>query len=158
MHRPASILAVCCVGSLFVYGCGYSRPTRVEAGGRVTLGGEPLGGASVTLIPMNGGRPSLAVTASDGRFTLGTFGATDGVIPGRYRVAVVKQVLRSAADKRLEKATANENTGSEDIVASVSFAEADYENVVPAQYADPLRSGLEVEIGAGADPIEIALH
>ena len=40
----------------------------------------------------------------------------------------------------------------------VSFVEADYENVVPAQYADPLRSGLDVEIGAGADPIEIALH
>jgi hypothetical protein len=106
---------------------------------------------------VHGGRPSFAVTADDGTFSLGTFGATDGVIPGRYRVAVVKQVLRAAADKRLEKAAVEEPTGDEETVASVSFAEADYENLVPGKYADPQQSGLEIEVGSGTDRIEIAI-
>ncbi len=157
MQRHGLILVLGLVGCLVACGCGYSRPTRVEAGGRVTLAGKPLEGASLTLIPANGGRPSLAMTGADGRFTLGTFGAADGVIPGRYRVAVVKQVLRSAADKQLKKAAADETDGGEETVASVAFAEVDYENLVPAKYADPSQSGLEIEIAAGADPIEIAL-
>mgnify|MGYP001606969247 CR=1 FL=1 len=103
MHHRAVIVVMYLVWNSLVCGCGYSRPARVDAIGRVTLGGKPLDGASVTLVPVNGGRPSFAVTADDGGFSLGTFGATDGVIPGRYRVAVVKQVLRSTADKRLEK-------------------------------------------------------
>lgn len=157
VHCRAVSVAIYFVSSVLVYGCGYSRPNRVEAIGRVTLGGKPLDGASVTLFPVHGGRPSFAVTADDGRFSLGTFGATDGVIPGRYRVAVVKQVLRSTADKRLKKAAAEEQKGDEETVASVSFAEADYENVVPINFADPQHSGLEIEVGSGADPIEIAL-
>jgi hypothetical protein len=157
MYRRAVIVALYLVGNSLVCGCGYSRPTRVEATGRVTLGGKPLDGASVTLVPVHGGRPSFAVTADDGTFSLGTFGATDGVIPGRYRVAVVKQVLRAAADKQLEKAAVEEPTGDEETVASVSFAEADYENLVPGKYADPQQSGLEIEVGSGTDRIEIAI-
>ncbi len=157
MHHRAVIVVMYLVWNSLVCGCGYSRPARVDAIGRVTLGGKPLDGASVTLVPVNGGRPSFAVTADDGGFSLGTFGATDGVIPGRYRVAVVKQVLRSTADKRLEKASAEEQRGDEETVASVSFADGDYENLVPGKYADPQTSGLEIEVGSQTDPIEISI-
>jgi hypothetical protein len=58
----------------------------------VTLNGQPLADATVTLLPLtaNGPGPFSGTTDSAGKFSLGLPGQTDqlGVVPGKYRLTI----------------------------------------------------------------------
>jgi hypothetical protein len=69
------------------HGCGEAKPVPVR--GLVTVAGKPLAGAGVVFHPQNAaGRMAHAATGADGRFELTTFVASDGVMPGEYKVTI----------------------------------------------------------------------
>jgi hypothetical protein len=76
------------VVSLSAIGCGPTRPAVVPAAGIVTLDGQPLAGGFIRLVPA-ASRPATGVIGPDGRFTLGTFAAADGCVPGTHGVEVI---------------------------------------------------------------------
>ena len=65
-------------------GCGGDSdlPDLGSVTGTVTLDGKPLPNATVEFTPVDGGRPSVAMTEDDGEYELeytpGNFGATPG--------------------------------------------------------------------------------
>jgi hypothetical protein len=156
-------------------GCGPSRPARIPITGLVTFDGEPLAGASVTLVPVAGGRPATGATDAAGRFSLTTFGGQDGVIPGGYDAAVTKLELKKKAAarareldrKRRQRGNMNQgltdgNDGGSDDGSDADFVpefdESDYRSVIPEKYSDHRTSGLHVELRSARDTIEFVLE
>lgn len=86
------------VCALVLTGCSGSphdpnRPKTVPVSGTVTHNGKPVEGAAVTFMAQSAqGRGAIGRTDEAGRFTLTTFGANDGAIPGEYRVKIAKTV------------------------------------------------------------------
>ena len=81
------------VVSLMVFslsGCGKKAdvPETAETTGVVLVDGKPLEGAEVMFHPEGGGNPAHGVTNAEGRFTLTTYDAEDGAIPGTHKVTV----------------------------------------------------------------------
>jgi hypothetical protein len=76
------------VALLLTPGCGGLKPVWV--GGKVTLDGKPLAGATVSFVPIdeNKGRSAGGKTDNDGNFELTTFTHGDGALPGEYKVTV----------------------------------------------------------------------
>src|SRR5438105_15672089 len=68
-------------------GCGGNGPYPVE--GVVLLDGQPLEGASITLVPEGPGQPAVGTTAADGRFRLSTQ-AGNGAMRSTYRAILTK--------------------------------------------------------------------
>jgi len=74
-----------------VLGCGRAAGTAETAKvtGTVTYKGSPLEGVSVGFIPQGaGGRPASGTTDASGKFTLSTFKAGDGAVPGTHKVVI----------------------------------------------------------------------
>jgi hypothetical protein len=70
-------------------GCGPSRPTTYQATGEVTYQGKPVEGAQVMFLAADG-RSASGTTDAAGTFTLNTFEAADGVLPGTHQVTITK--------------------------------------------------------------------
>lgn len=68
-------------------GCGDGRPKRVQVSGMITIDGEPLQHGSVLFAPESG-RSAGGEIDSTGRFELTSYEVSDGVPPGKYRVAI----------------------------------------------------------------------
>ena len=140
--------------SLLVCGCGssYSRPDRVPANGKITLDGQPLAGAQIGFRPAAPDskykRPSRAVSDAEGNFSIGTYGAEDGLPPGEYKVSVVKKepVGELPEDFNLEDPAA-------------SSKPVKFQWIVPKKYADANESGITVEMTPdGLSPATIAIE
>lgn len=110
---------------LLLAGCG-GNPAQLETApvsGRVTLDGEPVSTGVVIFTPEQG-RAGRAELASDGTYTVGTYGRADGAVVGSHRVAVVAQE--------------GAETGFVEDAAPVWL--------VPPHYANPNTSHLEFEV------------
>ena len=77
------LLGVACVAA----GCG-GGPVAVR--GRVLLDDVPVAGATVMLMPVDGGHPAHGPTDANGVFRLTTFKHGDGALPGQYKIVVTK--------------------------------------------------------------------
>lgn len=98
--RRSRWLAYCsiCLGLLLSVGCGVrGGPATVPVEGIVTYNENPVEGATVTFHAVTqerDSRSSSAVTDQEGRFSIRTYvmgtGYIDGIMPGEYRVTVVK--------------------------------------------------------------------
>lgn len=82
-HRFASCLVVCCL----LAGCGRGV-TLVPVSGTVTVDGKPLPAGAIMVAPADG-RAAGGRIGADGRFTLSTWQAGDGVVAGTHRVEVI---------------------------------------------------------------------
>ncbi len=72
-------------------GCG-DGITLVPADGTVTLDGEPLAGATITFVPVEGnavGTSGSDITGPKGNFRM-TFNGRAGLSPGKYKVLISK--------------------------------------------------------------------
>lgn len=82
------------IAMLALPGCGGDqRPTTIAVTGRVSFMGQPLASGAITFYPVDAQReiavrPALGVIDKDGHYTLSTFRADDGVMPGSYLVAI----------------------------------------------------------------------
>lgn len=148
MPRFCSVLIMVLV-ALPVAGCGSSdrpadlpelHPTTVK----VTLDGEPLDGATVTLAPQSSKWSATGTTDEQGVATMLTNGRYEGVVEGEYKVGVNK----------LSKPT------SDAPAADLSYEEAqklymeqqkEIKSLVPEGYTVASRSPLELEVGPGQE-------
>ena len=79
----------CLLGvTILAAGCGGGGPVAVR--GRVLLDDIPVAGATVTLMPIEGGHPAAGLTDANGAFRLTTFKRDDGALPGQYKIVVTK--------------------------------------------------------------------
>jgi hypothetical protein len=140
MGMRASIFLVCCLLS-FMVGCGSESERPVPAGGRVTLGGNPVEGAMVTFNGKNGGRSASGKTDKDGKFKLSSIDTDDGAVPGEFIVTIFKMEAKGGA-----AATNNPKNPSEDYVSMMKDTKGDLKkmssNTLPAKYADATQSGV----------------
>ncbi len=134
-HRLLWVLTSVVVLALTT-GCGPRRPAVVPAAGIVTLDGRPLPGGFVRLVPV-ASRPATGVIGPDGRFTLGTFAAADGCVPGTHGAEVIGP-LPAGGEK-----------------ASAAPAPA---VTVPDRYRTAETSGLTVTVTGPTSDLAIALR
>jgi len=129
-----AVATVCLVMCLAV-GCS-ETVQRVPVAGTVVVDGQPLTEGTIRLIPEHG-RPVFSTIMHDGSFQLGESsvgdkGGTDGVLPGKYQIAVsASQILNEEKDK-------------------VKW-------LAPSHYADHRSSGLEVVIKEAKDDLLVEL-
>ncbi|TWU28375.1 carboxypeptidase-like regulatory domain-containing protein [Bythopirellula polymerisocia] len=74
--------------SLVLVGCGQGVE-MAPVSGVVNVDGQPVAGAGVTFIPVDGGRPAWATTDEAGRFELSSKDPGDGARVGDYLVTLV---------------------------------------------------------------------
>jgi hypothetical protein len=121
--------AVTIASLVLVVGCSDGRPSRAPVSGQVLIDGKPVTSGTVRFIP-SAGRPSTGSIGSEGKFTLGCFERTDGVIVGTHRIEV------SSAE------SINDNTTKW---------------LIPKKYSDAETSGLSETIEAPTDSLTINL-
>ena len=95
MKKFACLLSVVMMTALV--GCGDSLPPLTPVTGTVTMDGEALDGANITLMPSENtsGRTASGVSDASGNFTISTtfnqdLGTAPGMIGGVYKVMVTK--------------------------------------------------------------------
>ncbi|MFG0266954.1 MAG: carboxypeptidase-like regulatory domain-containing protein [Rhodopirellula sp. JB055] len=69
-------------------GCGPSGPEIAEVSGVVSMGGNPVPGASITFYPVSG-RQSFGKSDQDGRYTLEYAQDQPGAVTGQHRVKIM---------------------------------------------------------------------
>ena len=67
-------------------GCGPSHPKLGQVTGKLIMDGEPIANGSIEFIPEGGGRPSLALTDEEGKFTAFYLPNVPGVERGKHRI------------------------------------------------------------------------
>jgi hypothetical protein len=121
---------------VFVVGCGNRMESQVS--GIVTLDGETIGPGVVNFSPIDGkSNPAIGTILPDGSYSLKT-NRTDGLLAGRYRVAVTvfQQSPESQAGERSMAPT---------------------KLLTPERYNSADTSALEFEVKPGNNTIDIAL-
>jgi hypothetical protein len=134
------LLAVICTG------CGggkskeeANRPARTKVSGTITFKGQPLAGATISLMSPTGGPAAIGMTDDDGKYELTTFDKGDGTVPGDYKVTI----------RKMDKA----------VGAAVSMDDPGYnpdakveppKSLIPEKWGDQFKSGLTATIGAEA--------
>lgn len=134
----STFMIVPALATLLTSSCS-KKPARVEVfpvAGSVVFEGKPTPGALVVLHPTTGNGDKkvspVGYVAADGSFQIGTFDKADGAPPGHYLVTV--QWLKRPPNREDDTTT--------------------LPNFLPAKYARPDSSKLEVEVIAGANQLE----
>lgn len=137
--------------SLTVFaGCKDSRPSRVQVHGRVIYNGKPATTGTICFLRVadkggtNLNRPATAELASDGSYTMRTFGKDDGVLPGEYVVTI------TAVDySRAVNISRSEGP-------PMSPKEVQSQLLLPVKYSSPEKSGLKASVPPDASgPLQI---
>ena len=156
--RSAKTVLTYCVCSLVILcllmaGCNREKGLQglVPVKGKITLDGEPIADASITLSPNSTGdeaRSCGATSDKDGNFTLQTLRANDGAFPGEYTISVRKMVPdKTYTDEEYAEANAK----------GVSL-KINAQNTLPRKYENAATSGLKATIAKGMAPLEIKLE
>ncbi|QDT06652.1 hypothetical protein K227x_50680 [Rubripirellula lacrimiformis] len=74
------------IGCLTLAGCSPSGPPMGFVSGSLTMSGQPIENGSIEFVPLSGGRPSLALSNSDGEYEAYYLPGVAGVIPGKYKI------------------------------------------------------------------------
>ena len=157
------------VCALFLAGCGgEDRPPLATASGIVKLDGEPVEGATVSYLPVEGGRPGSGITDAQGRYTIKTFEDDDGAIVGDHKVSVMKvsgdgAYVLDEGGAPAGDASGEEDDGSDGLSTieenpndSSKGPEIIYD--VPEKYIDSENSGLRVTVPAeGSETLDLNL-
>lgn len=132
--------------ALTLAGCGGSdRPPMEKVSGTVTLDDQPIEGASVMFMPVDGGKPAYGVTDAAGRFRLTTYDDGDGALVGDHRVTITKKEVSGVIV-------------TEDGLSGGIAPEGIQEKwIIPERYSNPDASGLEQTVSPKMAPIEFKL-
>ena len=147
MHRSLFVVLCLTAANFIAIGCGGAdRPALVEVTGQVTLNGQPLSGAAVSLQldPPDPAyrRPSRGMTDGSGNFSPSMYGDAKGLPPGKYKVAVIKQEVPEEFNSENPAATA----------VNITW-------ITPKFYSEMETSGLTVEVtSSGMVPPVLALE
>ena len=80
------VSTACCL--LVLSGCGGDLPKLGTVHGKVTLDGKPLADAGVVFTPIDGGRQSMAVTGTNGKYALTYLRDIRGAKIGQHSVRI----------------------------------------------------------------------
>jgi hypothetical protein len=130
--------------AVFATGCGAGGPATAPVSGTVIYNGKPVPNAHVSFVPSDPSRRAAeGLTDTSGRFTLGTFSASDGAIVGKYKIGVI-------ANGPPRPAKPGEGSGmpGETVPGEPS---------IPKKYFSPETSGLEHEVKSGRNSVELTL-
>jgi hypothetical protein len=134
LSSPACVMTVACL--LPLMGCSGSD-LGAEVSGVASLDGRPLESGSVVFAPVDGvSNNATSAVNSDGTYQL-VSNRTIGLTPGKYRVAV----------------TMHEHVDVKPGERSMVMPKL----LTPEKYADPSTSGLEFDVAAGSNTINIEL-
>ncbi len=160
MKKPLSLALACCAALLVSTGCGGAPQLDglENYSGVITLDGEPLAGASITLVPTTVGPRGAGATSDDkGKFVFQTLQAGDGVAPGEYRVKVTKTHIEDAYTEEEEKIFAEAGGKSHDDVFP-GRPEPTAVSDIPEYYGVAESSGLTLALPeGGAKDLKIEL-
>ncbi len=144
-------LAACALLMPLLLGCGSDYPATVPVSGRVTLGGQPVSEGSVMFYPESG-RPAMGNIKPDGTYTLTTFEALDGALPGKHRVTIkakrVAEAAKGSGPKSVEDELSMAKEGKSQFVLPTKI-----EWLIPERYSDRKTSPLTAEVTADSGPI-----
>lgn len=115
----------------------YASAHLVNAGGTVTLDGEPLAGAVITFESTENGTLSFAQTGTNGSYKLQFDSVVNGVTPG-------KKLVKISTTRKLLGLNQTEEGGDDPASAAANAAA---EEQVPTRYNK--ESELTVEVTAG---------
>jgi hypothetical protein len=134
------LLSVLCGAAAVFAGCGDDAQVgRVD--GIVRLDGSPVTTGTVRFVP-GAGRAAEGKIQSDGTFTLGTFGKSDGALVGKHQVVIIAYEPSRRA-----------GGGPPDFrVPSPKI-----KPLVPMKYMAPGTSGLTFEVKPGTNHAELDL-
>ncbi|MDR2762680.1 MAG: hypothetical protein LBB88_08785 [Planctomycetaceae bacterium] len=124
---------------IMLCGCGHRIPTHVTEV-TVTLDGQPVENASVTLVPVNeSGMLAVGITDSNGHCRTQTLlGRADGgTVVGEYVITVSKPVLKDSGRK-----TTDSTTGT-------VYPEMESVETLPTIYTNNKTSPFRVEVKSG---------
>jgi hypothetical protein len=129
---------------------------QVEA--LVTLDGEPVAAADVTLVPVGSGRAARGLGNDAGLVVFSTYGSRDGVIPGSYKALVAKRELTKSGSRKME--VSRSAAPPSDFMASesmVEFTDDDYRHLLPTKYAGLATTDLAVTVERRTRRLTLAL-
>ena len=138
--------------SLFVLmlplGCGSSGIPVAKVSGRITYLGLPVANASVSFVPEKPGTiPALGKTDADGRYTLNTYGTSDGAPVGWCRVAISLTGPPPPLPEHLAKAEAAAET-----------MQMPGKPLIPKKYFSAETSKLKAEVKSGSNEFDFVLE
>ncbi len=139
------------VGLAFCPGCGNPQadvPQTYPVSIKIAHGGQPVQGASVTLIPQGqAGRGAAGVTDANGVAKIGLPGLADGAVPGKYGVTVSK----------VEGAPSDPNMSAEEFYkqqkSNPAATPASPKHLLPVKYLSAQTGGLECEVKEQQDQL-----
>lgn len=117
--------------ALAAAGCGSNEPKVVKVSGVATHKGEPLPGLIITFMP-DYGRPSIATTDDQGRFTLDYDAERKGALLGRHTVSAIRPTDELAGTKP--------HPATKEVVK---------------KYGDDTKSPMKIEISGPAENLEL---
>ena len=129
------------IGTSSWIGCGQPGLTgTIAASGTVTYQGQPVEGATVVFSPTGEGRAASGLTDASGRFELTTLTASDGIMPGKYQVAISKTEVEGSMTEEESQAYVAEHGEPPKVTVK---------ELLPEKYKSPATSGLAAEVTKG---------
>lgn len=160
MKKLLSLALVACAALFVSTGCGGAPQLDglENYSGVITLDGEPLADASITLIPTTvGPRGAGAMSDAKGKFNFQTLQAGDGVAPGEYKVTVTKTHMENEYTEEEQKIM-NESGGKRHADVFPDRPEPTSVSDIPEYYGVADMSGLTLSLPeGGAKDLKIEL-
>ena len=136
--------------TLLAAGCGPSYPACYEVRGKVTFDGQPVTQGTITFYP-DEGRSAMGKIQPDGSYTLTTFNAEDGALPGNHSVTIkATSVSGPAAPASFEEELARANVPAPTGERTVTW-------LVPQRFSQRESSGLSATVQKKSNTIDFDL-
>jgi hypothetical protein len=184
LGRAASAACLALVLAWVLAGCGPDNGlTMGRVSGLVTYNGEPAEFGEVLFVPDsekgNSGVPSMGRIGEDGRYTMSTQEAGDGVIAGYHKVgirlldpqpvakddapapdseaATGKQLMEARLQQRKAQSLSRRQNRAKEDAPTVSFGGKVHRFLAPQKLANPETSGIRVQIARGSNQVDFAI-
>jgi len=138
------LVAASMLGLVLSSGCGKARtavPKTYPVSIKITYHGQPVEGATVTLVPQDqSGRGASGITDTSGFAKMTLPGLAEGAVPGKYWVVVAKvegsQNITATTPEEFYK---QQQSGASGVPTSPK-------HLLPAKYLSAQSSGLQCEV------------
>jgi hypothetical protein len=153
-----TILGFCAAALICSLGCNSNG--MVDLAARVTLDGQPVPGASVTLYGQGStrNRPASGISNEAGvveHFT--TFHPNDGVLPGEYKAIVMK--MPKSKEEEIAHFDPNDPQDVQRLMARERSSNVNFTpTVLPRIYLDPSQSPLACKVPSEGREVVFALN
>jgi hypothetical protein len=147
------IAALLAIGMTAFVGCGDDSglAKRYPVSGKVTYKNAPVENGTISFAPSDtGGRPASGQIVK-GTYSLTTLAPGDGAMPGKYKVTVISKEIDTAEMKEIAKG------GQFHHDKAFAKANQNAKSLVPSKYSLAETSGLEKEVKASSNTIDIEL-